>query len=405
MAALLNVLFPQPLTDRGPAYTCGSIARGMACSGLSVTIFTPRARRMPVSPATVRQVLPQWARRLPYKWVSSGARAKVEASFLSHTEALPFASHAAYVWPDTSQSSIMKLKRANITTFREMINCHRRTAKTILDDAYQRIGAAPRHGITDSSALCEQEVLEAVDYIFCANAMVEASLLENNIPQSKLINASYGWDPARFCCSKRLLALHPEPTFVFAGTICIRKGCHLLLEYWARSNIRGRLVLAGHLEDTVKEHCARFLQRPDVLVLGFVPDVASLYRSADVFVFPSLEEGGPQVTYEACGCGLPAITTPMGAGRIVRHNQEGFVINPYDGSAWIDAMRELAENRDRRAEMSLAASERAKSFHWDAVANARRQQILEHIAPGRSDEQSLSDRNRTRYPRSDKAVA
>jgi hypothetical protein len=31
--------------------------------------------------------------------------------------------------------------------------------------------------------------------------------------------------------------------------------------------------------------------------------------------------------------------------------------------------------------MSLAASERAKSFDWDSVAIARRQQILDRIAP------------------------
>lgn len=382
MAAQLDVFLPLPLTDRGPAYTCGSISRGMACPELGVTIFTPRTRRMPVSPARVRQVLPQWARCLPYKWVRLGARAKVEAAFLLHAEA-PSASapRAAYIWPDASLASIVKLKRANVATFREMINCHRRTAKAILDDAYQRIGATPKHGITELSALREQEALEAVDYIFCPSPMVEASLIENNIPRSKLIPASYGWDPKRFSGSKRLLASHHGPTFVFAGTVCIRKGCHLLLKYWASSNVRGRLVLAGQVEDTIKQRCAALLQRPDVVVSDFVPDIASLYRSADVFVFPTLEEGAPLVTNEACGCGLPVITTPMGAGRIVRHDREGFVIDPYDADLWIEAIKVLAEDDGCRARMSLAASERANSFHWDSVAIARRQQILERIAP------------------------
>ena len=61
-----------------------------------------------------------------------------------------------------------------------------------------------------------------------------------------------------------------------------------------------------------------------MVVIDFVADVRALYRTADVFVFPSLEEGGPQVTYEACGCGLPVITTPMGAAESARQNQEGF---------------------------------------------------------------------------------
>jgi glycosyltransferase involved in cell wall biosynthesis len=177
----------------------------------------------------------------------------------------------------------------------------------------------------------------------------------------------------------KLLPPHPGPTFVFAGTICVRKGCHLLLDYWARSNVRGRLVLAGRLEDTIKERCAALLRSDDVVVLDFVPDVASLYRSADIFVFPTLEEGGPQVVYEACGCALPVITTPMGAGRIARHNKEGFVLDPYDASGWIDAIRILAADPYRRASMSRSSHGRAKSFHWDIVAAARRQQILNRL--------------------------
>jgi glycosyltransferase involved in cell wall biosynthesis len=379
MPAQLNVFLPLPLTDRGPAYTCGTISRGMACSTLDITIFTPRARRLPVSPATVLQTLPHWARRLPYKWVRSRANAGFETTFLSHHKGSNTVPRAAYIWPDASAAAIRSLRRADITTFREMINCPRRTAKAILDEAYRMIGAPPRHGITEASAIHEQEALEAVDYIFCANAMVEQSLLENGIPRSKLISASYGWDPARFSGLSKLLPPHPGPTFVFAGTICVRKGCHLLLDYWARSNVRGRLVLAGRLEDTIRERCADLLRRDDVVVLDFVPDVASLYRSADIFVFPTLEEGGPQVTYEACGCALPVITTPMGAGRIARHNKEGFVLDPYDASGWIDAIRILAADPYRRASMSRSAQERAKSFHWDIVAAARRHQILNRL--------------------------
>ena len=135
--------------------------------------------------------------------------------------------------------------------------------------------------------------------------------------------------------SEKLLAPSEGITAVFVGGICVRKGAHLLLDYWAQSGVKGRLVMAGQLEPAIKEKCANLLSRDDVIVRDYIPNVGALYRSADVFAFPSLEEGGPQVTYEACGCGLPVITTPMGAGRIVRHDREGFVIDPYD-RAWLD---------------------------------------------------------------------
>jgi glycosyltransferase involved in cell wall biosynthesis len=387
MAAQLDVFLPLPLTNRGPGYTCGVLAQGMAGSELNVTIVTPRARAQPVFPADIVQVLPHWARYVPYRWVRSRAKDTIEAAFLSQTGVPRTSPHGAYIWPDASLETVIKLKRSNITVFREMINCHRGTAKVILDDAYARIGAPPRHTITDVSVIAEQQMLEAVDYIFCPNQMVEDSLLAHGLPASKYISTSYGWDPARFRGSKALLGPYDGMTAVFAGTICVRKGCHLLLDYWAQSNTRGRLILAGALEETIKEKCADLLARDNVVVIDFVPDVGALYRTADVFVFPSLEEGGPQVTYEACGCGLPVITTPMGAGRIVRQNQEGFVLDPYDREGWITAIRTLAADHDRRRAMGLAAARRAQSFVWNTVALRRRHQILDHLSNGHDDPQ------------------
>ena len=330
------------------------------------------------------EVLPLWARYVPYRYVRSKAERKLEATFVDFATRPGAQIRAAYIFADATLETILELKRANITVFREQFNCVRGTAKAILDEAYERLGEMPRHPITNDFVVREQELIEAVDYIFCPNAMVEASLLQCGVQTSKLIVSSYGWDPDRFSGSDRLLAPHEGMTAAFVGTICVRKGVHLLLEYWARSNVAGQLILAGDMEPILKEKCASLLARDDVVVLDYVKNIGALYRSADVFVFPSLEEGGPQVTYEACGCALPVITTPMGAGRIVRHNQEGFVIDPYDDVGWISALRSLADNISLRRTMADAAQVRSNGFLWPAVAARRTQQILERLkASGR----------------------
>lgn len=307
------------------------------------------------------------------------AEGRLETAFLAFAASPELQTSAAYIFPDAALETLLHLKRAHITVFREMINCHRGTAKAILDDAYMRLGVAPRHDITEQSVVLEQKALETVNYIFCSNHLVEASLLEHNLESAKLLEASYGWDPARFSGSDKLLDPSEGLTAVFVGKICVRKGVHLLLDYWAQSGVKGRLVMAGAMEPIVKEKCADHLSRNDVIVLDYVRNVGALYRSADVFVLPTLEEGGPQVTYEACGCGLPVITTPMGAGRIVRDNQEGFVIDPYDRESWISALRMLADDPYRRRTMANAAFERARDFVWDKVAVRRRQQILDRL--------------------------
>ena len=381
MTKRMAVLLQIPLTGRGPGYTCGLLAREMTTKDLAVTIVTPRFRGFSVSPAEVIEVLPRWTRYIPYNWLKSVKGAKAEAAFLAFAADPEMQISAAYIFPDAALETICQLKRERITVFREMINCHRGTAKIILDDAYKRLGLLPQHGITEESVTLEQKALEAVDYIFCPSPTVEASLLENHVHADKLLKASYGWDPARFAGSEKLLAPSEGITAVFVGGISVRKGAHLLLDYWVQSGVKGRLVMAGQLEPAIKAKCANLLSRDDVIVLDYFQNVGAVYRSADVFAFPSLEEGAPLVIYEACGCGLPVITTPMGAGRVVRHDREGFVIDPYDRLGWISAFRKLADDTNVRQNMARAASERARDVVWSEAAARRRSQVLEIISP------------------------
>lgn len=364
------------LTGRGPGYTCGVLAREMSRLGLEVTIVTPRARHFSVAPARVVQALPLWARVIPYRLapsLKSFGVEQVERTFLKRLSAKDAPPNsAAYIFPDASVHVLEQLRRSGVPIFREMINCHRATAKRILDDAYERVGRPPDHGVTPTLVSIEHEALRLADFIFCPNDKVEESLLEHGIAHCKLMSTSYGWDPVRLRGSRKLLDPINGLTVVFVGSVSIRKGAHLLLDYWRRSGVSGRLVLAGSVEPVVVDLCGDLLSRQDIVLLNYVENIGDLYRSADVFAFPSLEEGGPQVTYEACGCGLPVITSPMGAGRIVRHGAEGLVLDPYDGDAWIAALRELAANREMRHAMGAAAADRANEFIWSKVADERR---------------------------------
>jgi glycosyltransferase involved in cell wall biosynthesis len=378
MSVSLYALLPLPLNGMGVGYTCGSLVKGMADRDFSVTIVTPRSRWLLPS-VEVIEVLPNWARYLPYRWVRNKTASGIESAFLSRIDRIQSQRSAAYLWPDATIETLRELKRRDVRIFREQFNCHTGTAKKILDRAYERLGVTPRHGITAGNVDREVQIAEAVDHIFCPSPLVEASLLENGVPAQKLLTATYGWDPARLAGNHTLLPSNDGLTAVFVGAICVRKGAHLLLDYWARSEVKGRLVLAGEMEPIIKEKCASLLARNDVTVLDYFRDIGSLYRSADIFVFPSLEEGSPLVIYEACGSGLPIITTGMAAGWIVRHEREGFVLDPYDASGWITAFRTLADDVKLRRNMSNAAAERAQHFMWPRVARQRQQQVMECI--------------------------
>jgi glycosyltransferase involved in cell wall biosynthesis len=378
MNVQLEVFTPLPLTSRGPSYSCAMLASGMADQTLKVTVTTP-FKRHSISPANVIEVLPRVARYLPFRWSKGWSYRVIEDAFLEHISKIN-STYACHIWPDPSLAMVQKLKQRGVTTFREMINSHRGTAKRILDEAYERLGVAPQHDISAESVETEKEVLEAVDYLFCPSPLVVNSVLENGVPRSKLIETSYGWDPMRFVGSNKVLPPIDGLTALFVGTANVRKGAHLLLDYWARSAVKGRLVLAGAIEPVIRAKCAHLLERKDIIVLDYTKDVGAVYRSADAFLFPSLEEGSPLVIYEASGCGLPVITSPLAAGNFLRPDREGLLIDPYDEDGWIAAIRRVSRDAELRRNMSIAAAERAKSFVWSTVAADRRHKILDRLS-------------------------
>lgn len=131
------------------------------------------------------------------------------------------------------------------------------------------------------------------------------------------------------------------------------------------------------MEPLIAERFASTLSRPDVLVLPYVKDIGALYRSADWFIFPTLEEGGPQVTYEAAGNGVPAIVSPMGAGAFARPGLDGLVIEDEDPEVWTSVIASLAGREEERMLFRRNALERSREFTWEKVGMRRRDQLID----------------------------
>jgi glycosyltransferase involved in cell wall biosynthesis len=92
------------------------------------------------------------------------------------------------------------------------------------------------------------------------------------------------------------------------------------------------------------------------------------FRSADLFVLPSYNEGLPVVLYEAGAFELPVITTPVGAiPDLMVHEVNGLLVKPGDVEALAAAITRLAA--DPALRRSLAARLRAdvEAFHPDRI--------------------------------------
>ncbi len=225
------------------------------------------------------------------------------------------------------------------------------------------------HGITDSRIAEEEEKLRLARAIFAPSPGVEASLEGTGLASGGVISASYGGYLKAERPSSRNQT--DKPVFLFVGRLCIRKGVHNLLRAWRGAKVDGTLVLAGSIEPAVERICSDELNRSDVRCVGFVRDVEALYRTADVFVLPSFEEGDPLVTYEAASHGLPIVASTMGAGRIGAETECVVLIDPSDPDTITAALRRLATSLELRREFGKAALTAIRKYEWVDVGAAR----------------------------------
>jgi glycosyltransferase involved in cell wall biosynthesis len=380
MSRTIRILFPDPCSDMGIARTALSTCRHLSGDGLEALMHVPTAAAAVRAPF-LRPALPYV--RFPIPWephfrlIASPARARLYRRFHAAIEG----TDIAYLWSNVPLESFRRLRDRGILIIREKFNCHARVARDILAEAYARLGmACPDRRISEQTIAYERESLSMCDLISSPSPSVTDSLLAEGIPPERIVQTSYGWDRRHTSEGTRVQRGGEGVTVLFVGAVCVRKGAHILLESWARAAVRGRLILCGPVEPIIARRCADWLNRPDVVAPGRVKNMRAYYGSADLFALPSLEEGSPLVTYEALAGGLPVLVSPMGAGGVVRDNEEGFVRDPNEIESWVEALRVLADDTERRRILGEAARRRAAGFTWDRVGARRRRAFLEHLA-------------------------
>jgi len=240
----------------------------------------------------------------------------------------------------------------------------------------------PAHLATDRVIADETLELREYDFLFASNPEVEASLTRLGIRRDQILPTTFGWTSDRFHDSTPEPRLDRGVRALFVGSIGVRKGVPELLDAWQDAGVDGELVLVGSVEPVIADMVERHTRDGRVRLTGHVKDVGAMYKSADIFVFPTLEEGGPQVTYEAAGCGLPIITTPMGAARLVENGRSGVVVAPGSREQLTAALRKLAEDPGLRASYGETAKAHATAFDYRHVGRSRGRQ-LEEIALSR----------------------
>ena len=104
------------------------------------------------------------------------------------------------------------------------------------------------------------------------------------------------------------------------------------------------------------------------LHIPFVKDeltLAHLYSMMDIFLIPSIADNCPLVVLEALACGIPIVAFETGGiPELVRHHQEGLVVEKRNINELIKGIDLLFQNADLRKRLGKNARHRATT-HFD----------------------------------------
>lgn len=232
-----------------------------------------------------------------------------------------------------------------------------------------------------------REILSCVDYVYCVGNWQAYTFKEKfKIPDSKLYIAGNGVDLDVFKGGK--VFSQRKNQIVYASTPF--RGLDVLLRIFPK--IREKIpdlelkVLSGMQlygssdeEDQLKfGHLYALADQEGVELIGPVKksEMAKIFSESKLLAYPNtFLETFCITALEAQACGLPVVSTYMGAlPERVKDGEDGYLIrgqpqDPQYQDAFVEACVEILSNDEKWQKMSEACTKKAKHYDYDSIVS------------------------------------
>ena len=197
---------------------------------------------------------------------------------------------------------------------------------------------------------------------------------DDKLSWTELNNVEVIPDPLSFVPSR--FSQQTEKRVLAVGRYSHEKGFDLLLKVWSLVEKKypdWRLDIFGDGDKTQYEQ-----QRCDLAIdinrcglHGRTEDVESEYVNSSILVCSSRFEGFGLVMVEALACGLPVVSCncPWGPRNIVKHGEDGLLVESGNAEALADSLSRLMVDESLRCTMSQAGMENVKRFNMEQLAD------------------------------------
>jgi len=247
----------------------------------------------------------------------------------------------------------------------EAVNSHVLGQQKILCEEHKMLGL-PLKGFLPQEVARRIEEYELADGIICPSTFVKRSFIERGFSPDRVKTVPFGIQlPSSL---QRKDQVNDKFRVLFVGQINLRKGLRYLFEAFAKFRhpqkelwIVGPKTEQTGIDDLSPPEGTKFL--------GVLKGEAltQAYRSCQVFVLPTIEEGLALVMGEALAHGLPVIATSNSGGEdLFKDGSNGFLVPIRSPRAITERLQQLADDPALLEEMSARAVARDNGIrNWE----------------------------------------
>ena len=308
-----------------------------------------------------RRLMEPWLHQAFGRWAAPTVRADADA-------VICFSGIAEEVFARLAQtSSAQKILVRGSAHIREQ---HR-----LLAEEQQRSGMAVE---TPSPWMLEREEREyaLADRIVVLSSFALESFKRHGVSEHKLSLIGLGADTSRFRPAPRVaderrrrILEAPRLRVLMVGSLTPQKGALDYINLVKKLADKADFRFVGDLPNSVRDLLTRDGSAMQVLGRVAEHDLPAEYAWADLFVFPTIQDGYAVVIAQALASGLPVICTTNCAGRdVVVEGKNGWVVPIRDVGALVRAVQACDANRSMLADMSVASAKTGMQRDWGDVA-------------------------------------
>jgi glycosyltransferase involved in cell wall biosynthesis len=229
-----------------------------------------------------------------------------------------------------------------------------------------------------------------MDLIFVPSMSTGKELEQRGIHPNKMRVFPRGIDVERFHPSNRSRAIEEKyslgrhPRLLYVGRVSKEKNLELLADVF-KSQIKNipdaSLTIVG--DGPYLEEMKDALKGTPTVFTGYLEgdDLAGIYASCDLFVFPSTTDTFGNVVLEAQASGLPVIVTDSGGPQEnLIPGKTGLVVQANNAEDFCDAVKSLLTNADHLRDMGKMARQYMEERAFDKAFDKTWQIYEEQLA-------------------------